>query len=609
MLERSSTLTSMVLSVSWVGPDADALRERWTEVERQIRAAAESLSALAEELAEHASEQDQASEDDGGATAGSWWESLGLFSPRSAAVGLGSRVSDWLGGLADAAGSLLPDGLDLSGPGSGNPFLAALDPGDGPRSPQAKEPYGGEYDNPEDEFDATPGEGGQKTTVTLEGENGAVELSEDSEGNKSGKIEVTAPLVDAEGSTKGGELSYDLDLTSSGEYEDNGDGTVTYTITSELSEEAKAAIEARFGSLPVTAGASSGESSSSEYQVTVPEGTSLAEAMAINPYDPSSIPAGASVTFANSEKSSAGAEVGIGTLDGGGLSLGAETSNGEGTSTTMSRDDDGNLTVTSGPTSALDRSLTARLGTPDLNAHLSQSDSRAETTFETATFEDSPAGRRAYQEALSSGEYPSNTGDGVAETYTEHHRTRTVDVSGGVTIGPGAPEKSDNMFTHESITRTYPDGHRESAEQYLPHGESSTNSVVRSESTGRSPSYVVTMDTSDGSDRVESSYGVTPSGDRASVVLSESEAAVIADHARGKRMVPEDASDAEVLSMLMMNNPSADDSVFDLESNYAVVDSTGRSEPIGGDYSAPGRGFDPERQMVRDGKIVDRPHR
>lgn len=607
MLECSSTLTSAVMSVSWLGPDADALRARWVEVEQQIRATAESLASRAEELAEHASEQDEASSDGGGVEIGSWWERLGLFPPRSGPGDLGSRVSDWLGDLADAAESLLPDGLGLSGPGSGNPFLAALVPGDGPRSPQAKEPYHGEYDNPEDEFDATPGEGGPKSSVKFEGDKGSVELSEDSEGNRTGKVEVSAPLVDAKGKPKGGESSYDLDLKYSGEYKDNGDGTVTYTVSSELSEEAKAAIEAKGGRLPVTASGSSGNSHSSEYQVTVPKGTSLAEAMAINPYDPSSIPPGASVTFANSDKSSAGAEVGIGTLGAGGLSLGAETSNGEGTSTTIGRDSEGNLSVTSGPTSAINSSVTARLGTSDINAHLSQSDSRSETTFETATFEDTPAGRRAYQEALSSGQYPTDTGDGVVETYTEHHETRKVDVSGGMKIGPGSAEKSDNMFTHESITRTYPDGHRETAEQYLPQGDSSTNSVVRSESTGRPPSYVITMDTSEGSDGVESSYGVTPSGDRASVVLSESEAAVVADHARGKGMVPEDASDAEALSILMMNNPDADSSVLDLESNNAVVDSTGRSEPVGGEYSAPGRGFDPDRQMVRDGKIVDKP--
>ncbi|MGQ4819374.1 hypothetical protein ACQ1ZK_20010, partial [Enterococcus faecium] len=85
------------------------------------------------------------------------------------------------------------------------------------------------------------GEGGSKTSVKLEGDNGTVELSEDSDGNKTGKIEVTEPLAGGKGSTKGGELSYDLDLKSSGEYKENGDGTVTYTVTSELSEEAKAA--------------------------------------------------------------------------------------------------------------------------------------------------------------------------------------------------------------------------------------------------------------------------------------------------------------------------------------------------------------------------------
>lgn len=631
LLERSSALSSTVGSVQWHGPDAEELRQRWSAVERQLRDAAETLGERARELAEHADEQDRASSGDDGRSV---WDRLGLPelpSMPTLVKDVAGPVSDLLGVARQLAGGVVPSlpgggnsllaGLNLGGRGLGGRGLSDLsalsaalgDPSildlvGGPKhtGPPATR-YSGEYDNPEDEFDATPGEGTTSVTAKVESDRASVEYTEDSDGNKSGKVEISAPLADVDGKAGRSDVSYDLTVKSTGEYTENGDGTITYKVSSELSDEAKAELDAKIGKLPAGGSLSSGSSQSTEYEVTVPEGTSLAEALAINPFDPSSIPPGATVTFENSTTRTGGAEVHGGPLGSDVLSVGATESNGEGTSTSIGRDAEGDLSVTNGPTSAMNSTFTTRLGTEDLNVHLSQSDDRGESTFQTATFEDNAAGRRAYQEALSAGQFPADAGNGVVTSYTEHQSTRIVDVTGGVTTGPLTVDKTDNMFTHQSITRTYPDGHQESAEQYVPHGDRNATSVVRSESTDRAPSYVVTLDTPEGSDAFEKAYGVSPSGDRASVVLSESEARTIADHARGLRMVPDDASDAEAISSVLRRASDADAAVFDLESHNATVDETGRSEPIGGDYTAPGRGFDPERQTVRDGKVVDTP--
>lgn len=620
MLERTSTLSSTVMSVAWAGPDAEALRQRWTEVEQQIRSAAEDLAARSQDLAEHAEEQDSASAaDSGGRSDGPWWEKFGLPDLSHLFNDSASRLSDWIG-----MATKLADGISGPGLGSGNPLLAALDPGTGGPSGGGKsiydviddlfgaaptptiDKYHGDYDNPEDEFDVTPGEGGRTVSKTLAGDSGSIEVTTDADGNTSAKVEITSPLVDVNGKVGSAEASFDLDVSSSGERKDNGDGTVTYTMTSELSAEARAELSAKNGILSGGLDANGGRTASTEYEVTVPEGTSLADAMAINPFDPSSIPSGANVTFSGSDTTAQGAGANVGVLGLDLASIGAQESNGEGTSTSVGRDAEGNLTVTTGPTSEMKSTVTAQLGTDDANVSIAQSGTSKDATFETGTFNDDAAGRRAYQDALLHGKFPDDAGDGVVNTYVERQQLRTVDVTGGGKLGPMSVEGTDNMLTQETITRTYSDGHVEKAEQWSPQGDASTNSVVRSEGSGREPTYVVTMDTSGSSAQIDSAYGVSPSGDRTSIVLTESEAATIRDHARAKQLVADDATSAETLSTLMRNDVNADATVRDLESNYAVANPDGSSEPVGGSYAAPGKAFDPETQAVRDGRIVDR---
>lgn len=61
------TTSSLIASVEWSGPDADAFRERWAvEVRARLTERAEALQSRSEELREHAEEQDNASEGDGG---------------------------------------------------------------------------------------------------------------------------------------------------------------------------------------------------------------------------------------------------------------------------------------------------------------------------------------------------------------------------------------------------------------------------------------------------------------------------------------------------------------------------------------------------------------
>lgn len=63
------TTSALIASVDWKGPDADAFRERWdSEVRGRLTERAEILHRRAEELREHAEEQDATSGDGGGAS-------------------------------------------------------------------------------------------------------------------------------------------------------------------------------------------------------------------------------------------------------------------------------------------------------------------------------------------------------------------------------------------------------------------------------------------------------------------------------------------------------------------------------------------------------------
>lgn len=631
LLERTSTLSSIVLPVQWTGPDADELRRRWSAVERRLRDAAETLDERAQELAEHADEQDRASSADGDGR--SVRNRLGLPELPSMPTlvhDIAGPVSDLLGVVRQLAGGVVP-----SLPGSGNSLLAGLSPGgsglggrglgdlsalsaalgdpsildlvNGPKHtgpPAAR--YSGDYDNPEDEFDVTPGEGGKETTKTLSLGGRSVETTTDADGNISTKVGITKDLVDAKAG--GGPVSVELDakITTSGETKDNGDGTVTYTMSAELTAEAKAALKAKGGPVSVSAESSEGLGGSTTYSVTVPEGTPVEQALTINPFDPTSIPAGATVTFDAAASRTSSDSVGLGTS---GIDLvtitGTDTTE-KGYSTSVGRNADGTLQVTTGPTDKMVESGQVQLGLDKANVHLGSETTKTDTVFEKATFTDDPAGHAAYKDALMRHRFPDDAGDGVVSTYTERHQSEVKDSKEGWELGSASSESTQNMTRHDSITRTYPDGHEESAEQWLPMGDQSTNAVVKSSASDRPSTYSIQLDNSiDTGAYVQDSayerhYGVTP-GERAGIMLTEQEADQIRDNIAGKGAVPTDWGTGETLSKIMNDNHDSDAGIDDLASGYnrnpdGSVDAT---------KTAPGTPYSPASQAVRDGKVVD----
>lgn len=622
MLETTATLNLTVMSVTWAGPDAEDLRQRWSELERRIRDVADRTTALGGELTEHAEEQDSASAADGGGGDSSFWDLFGMPDLPALFDSTASRLSDWIGIARDLAGAVAP-----GGPAGSNPLQAALAPGTGGRSGpssslfdrledifgEGAEPtidtYHGDYDNPADEFDVKPGEGGRETSRTLDIGGKSVEYTTDTDGTHSTKVTFSKPLLDA--TVGGGPASVDLEaeISTSGERKDNGDGTVTYTMSSELTAEARAELKGKAGPVSLSANSSEGVGASTEYSVTVAEGTPMDQVLGINPFDPSSIPAGATVTFESSESRSSGDGAGAGVLGIDLVTVNGEHTSEEGHSTSVGRNPDSTLTVTTGPTDKMVGTGKVQLGPDGLNVFIGRRETDTDATFETATFTDDASGRTAYQEALVSGRFPDDAGQGVVSTYAEYQESHVIDDIEGWNAGGAGSESSSNSTRHDVITRTYADGHKETAEQWLPMGDQSTNSVVKSGSSDRPSTYALQLDTSGetgahaGTSAYEKEYGVTP-GERSGILLSEDEARTVRDNLAGDGAVPSDRGTGETLSILMNDNRGSEWALHDLKSGYHE-----NPDGNGSDLSkpAPGTPYDPATQVVRDGKVVDLP--
>ena len=488
MLERSSTLTSAVMTVAWVGPDADEMRRRWTEVDQQLRSSAQSLSARAKELAEHAEEQDAASQGDGG-EGGSLWDRLGLPSLSDLFTNAGSRLSDAVGWARKLADAVAP-----GGPGGDNPLLAAMDPGSDSRGAASADPGeisdfigrifgdGDAGDDPDaDVFSDKPGDEGSTTRevelpdgtrISVTTEDGAKEVTL----TDSQQREISA-------SRGNSELGLSSTVDRSASVKVNPDGTLTYTFDLTFTDAATAGGEKHGSGIDFD----HTMTESKTYEVTVPEGTSLSEAMRIDHLDPSTIPEGASVSISTSDESSTGADVSVDTKRLPPLSFGASAMEGEGTSTVISRADDGTLSITAGPSTATGSDGSVGVG-PEFFKFTGSSSHRNESSvLEHAQFADSREGNQAYSDAISSGKLPEKTSTSVLERYTESREHSYTDGSRELQIGDGSVSDTNRFYSQEKVTRTHSDGTEEWSQQILPN---STGDYARAYGgTGRETEY------------------------------------------------------------------------------------------------------------------------
>lgn len=455
MLEVSGSLTSTITSVTWEGPDAAAFQQQWNEVQARMRTVGDSITDSGAKLERNAEEQDIASSPGGAGLADALREGL----------------RDLLGGIGGVIGSAL-DGIRDAG-------TANSEIGHGSASVIAP-----------DEFDNQRGEDSSSDEIVLTLPDGTeVTVSEDADGTQT--FSLNDPVsFEQKAKADGLEVSHKVEVGREVEVTVNPDGTLTYTFTGTSEQSVGAAGDGKY--LGLEAGTST--TTESLYSVTVPPGTSFMDAVTINPFNPESIPPDGSVTVgAGVEQSSnlgltgkyRGLEVGIG-LD---RTVGTDLN------TVVSRDEYGNLSLLTGPTTMVRNDGTVSVGVEGAAFEMGNSYTREHGVLEYVQYSDDAAGNTAYTNTLWSDGYPQDTSvDGVIDRYTQTHTSTTMDSSFGVTIDDVLDvSRSHTGFADELIHRSYPDGREEWAQQVLPHGPDSNNSVYVHGGTGRETVYQMTL--------------------------------------------------------------------------------------------------------------------
>ncbi|MFC7457157.1 WXG100 family type VII secretion target [Brachybacterium sp. GCM10030267] len=487
-----ATLTPLVASCSWEGRDAEAFRTDWHRTAGLMSSAGNRLSEASTTLTEEADQQDRAS------------------APEGLTALLGSSIGRTLAALLGQGGDQLGTGTwwsDLLGHGGDSSTLM------GARIA-------------EDDFDQKRGDG-SKTTITLP-DGSKITLGDD--GSQTVKLDGTT-TVETEVQTPNGTVTTSVRVGDTMEVTETADGKLKYTFTGL----AEFSGSGEFDGKVIGAEGSTSSKVEQVYSVEVPKGTDAAEAMKINPFDPSSIPPGASVTTGTGveEKSSLSVS---GEYRGFELGLGGSVKEGNSQSLKISRDEDtGNLSMLEGPTEMTAHGSTVDLGHGDLKLSMGQETIEKTKVLEYSEFSDDAAGTEAYMRAMNQGMPEDASGAGVEDRYRQTH-TSTVIESGFefghedvLTLG-----RKHEGFSDELIVRDYPDGSQEFAQQILPHGEAENNSVMVEGGTGKQTSYKVTLGdverTPAMTDLIGDNYGQFQRGDDLSIAMSKDEVSVMADN-------------------------------------------------------------------------------
>lgn len=586
-MERSSVLSAAVMSVTWVGPDADELRRRWHEVDGFLRMAADDLAASSTELNEHADEQDQASRGD--STDSSLWDRLGHPDISSLLESAGSRFSDLIGIARSLAQVVAPFGAEM-----GNPFLAAVGPGrersssGGPAiSDWIADTFGGDRAPSEDTpFTHKPGEDSTEESTTATGPDGDSVTQTTSE--DSVKTEVT-DVQRHEVPLGGDSAKATLTTEKSDTYtvETLSDGTKIYTFTERVTNSGEIGGDSKLMDLAV----GKGDSTSVTYSVTVPPDTKLADALGVSPYDPSSIKPGYEISIDTSDEQSTNVDAGVDLKRLPPLRFGGESTESTGTTTQISRGEDGKLSVKSGPTESQSDDSHAGVGSKDLNFSLTRSGDSSYATLEHAEFANTPAGDDAFRDAMRTGVLPDSDSSAITERYTETRRESTKEngwnLHAGNDNGSVDHGRSNTTFASERITREYQDGRKEWDEQILPQGPDTGDWARASGGTGKETDYRVHIAPESGDDLtvIGDNYGREVDGP---FELSFTEREL--DRARGNSGSPDNHTNIDYLAGIVAasENKSPDWAVRELHNDYNHFQpgpdgGTGSSDP------APGR--------------------
>lgn len=473
-----SGLVDAVCGVQWEGEDAEEFRRRCTGVRLNGTTIAAMLRAYGASLSAQADEQDLASGTGGSEAAGPADGRL----PESLVDGMAGEL---FGGLS-ASGRASSGAVFGEGVGMTSSLTASTHDAGGP---------GGSGTPPLDDDDfhvATP-EGDSAVKGEVHAGDGSIEATQDSR-----KLTLSEDLLEVE---INGAADVEASLTRSGSVEQivNEDGSLTFVFESSLTDSAKVGADGK-----VVDGSVTRETEGTHtYSVTVPPGTSLAEAAAINPFDPSTLPPGAEVTIENSLAAEVSAEAGITYR---GIRAGAEGSASGEVSyvTTLARAEDGTLSVDQGPGTAIGVDGGIGIGVEDL-AKVEAGGSAVSSTsvVQHARFTGDESGAQAAQDALLGGGMPETTGGPVLERYWDTRESAVANLEASASVGSsesgGSVGVEAEIGAVERITRTYPDGHEVWETRAVSWGKGEPAMAIERGETGQPPTYTLDLNTTAGS--------------------------------------------------------------------------------------------------------------
>ncbi|QNN81889.1 hypothetical protein H3H54_11275 [Brachybacterium sp. Z12] len=437
-------------AAGWQGADAETFRADCDAVSRTGLELSTSLDAFGRELHGHADEQDSASGLEGEGLGGLLTELLG--GPLGSLLGFGGAGdglgSPFLGMSASAAGIA----TGFAGGGFGG---AALQHGMGtPIDPATFEPESGSS--------TTHGGSVKSGNTTHEGS-----VTEHDDGSTTYSYGVSEERKLKVGSEEtGGSATLSIGETASVTEHPDGSLTVTFDASVEGGVEFHGQVKG------VEGGIESGVTGKGSFSVTLPPGSSPADAEGINPYDPDTIPPGASVTVTGELSASVGASLGYRDIATGKLGI----SGSEEMVSTISRGYDGSLIVDQGPGSTQGINAGLQIGPDHANVTIEGSSALKTTTLEHTEFDGSAEGRTAFDAYMFTGEQPDAGSPGVGDSYTDTIKSVSTDTSITGTVGDGNGTETSVGASTETATiydvqRTYSDGSWVREHRYSPLGE------------------------------------------------------------------------------------------------------------------------------------------
>ncbi len=228
-------------------------------------------------------------------------------------------------------------------------------------------------------------------------------------------------------------------------------GTTTYTAAADVSVSLNAG--ASFKQAGVQVGYTQGIKGS--YQVAMPaQAAQHADLLKINPFDPSSMPVGTKITMNGSDYNSTAFEATFRNL-----AVQTHITHAKGVSTVIDKTGSHTVSVTTGPTQAINAYNGFGVDFDVAKAMLGRSDALDGATLKTAQFDlSTPQGKAAFNDYLANGNLPKNDGAGISNVST----TQKVDYSSqtqlSASLGPLSVTLNGAKDSASWITTSYPDG-------------------------------------------------------------------------------------------------------------------------------------------------------